>query len=296
MQNTKMYFYFVLFLIFSNNAFAWRIDLPGGGEWKGDDPDVVVQSAVEKIRDDPTKLIVNPMGYINTTGIPTQGDIFEFVIKNPDKTIELIQNPGQWPYLPVAAGIIASRNAVIAGGAKPIPQHVRQNLRRWYSDELINSVRWTSNWSPIQNSLQAAQMSFNSNTLAIAVINAVVFRNDTLANDYVLWAHELYHIQQYRDWGVFGFAKNWVDNSSVTGPVEAPAYQRENEARNIFGTTEIDRQVSYPTPTPAPPPSIPVRFCTTNIGTCALPPAMLPLGTPCYCNAANGQRINGSAF
>src|SRR4051794_5980704 len=50
------------------------------------------KNAVIPVVNDPIKLIVNPLGFINTTGIPTPGDFMEFVIKNPDKTIELVQN------------------------------------------------------------------------------------------------------------------------------------------------------------------------------------------------------------
>ena len=225
-------------LCLSESSYAWRLDLPGGGEWKGDDPGTVIQTAVTTVRNDPLKLIVNPGGYINQSGIPTQGDIVEFVVREPDKVIELVQNPSNWPYMPVASGMISGRNAVVTGGGKPIPQHIVSFLRRWYSDDLLNSIRWTSNWGPLQQSLQAAQMSFNPRTHAITLINAIVFRNDSAANDPSLWAHEMFHAQQYRDWGVFGFAKRWVDNSSDSGPVEGPAYARQEEAKNaVAGLT-----------------------------------------------------------
>jgi len=195
-------------------------------------PEVMVIAEIK--RKDSSRLIVNPDGHIDSTGIPTLGDIFEFIDKNPEKANELIQDSGQWPYLTVAAGIIATHDAVINNGGRPIPAHLRKTLRRWYPDELLNSVRWTSIRGSVQHFLQDAQMNFDDNTLAITVISAVIFRNDDLANDGALWAHELYHVQQYRTWGVFGFAKRWVDDSSVSGPVEAPAYAREAEARPFF--------------------------------------------------------------
>ncbi|MBV0882140.1 DUF4157 domain-containing protein [Noviherbaspirillum sp. L7-7A] len=200
-------------------------------------PGKVGGEVVEKIKEDPVKFVVNPGGYINQSGIPTPGDFVEFIVKNPDKLIELVNNPGQWPYIPVAQGIISARNAVINGGGAPIPVHIKSFLQRWYPLDLINSVRWTSNWGPLNNSLQAAQMNFNSSTQAIALINAVVFRNAANSQDPALWAHEMYHINQYRQWGVFGFAQRWVDNSSVNGPVESPAYAREKEARAVLSQT-----------------------------------------------------------
>jgi hypothetical protein len=185
-------------------------------------------------RKEPNRLIVKPDGNLDSTGIPTLSDIFEFIDKNPEEATALIQDNGQWPYLTVAAGIIASRDAVMATGGQPIPARLLKKLRRWYPDDLLNAVRWTSLRGPIKQLLQDSQMNFDGETLAITMIDVVIFRNDALANDGALWAHELYHVQQYREWGVFGFAKKWVDDSSVSGPIEAPAYAREAEARPFF--------------------------------------------------------------
>jgi hypothetical protein len=189
---------------------------------------------VGQVLKDPVKTVVNPGSYINSTGIPIPGDFMEYVIKNPDGAIELLQNPQQWIYTPVANAIIAGRNAAIQRGAYPIPENIKQGLRRWYPNDLIDSVRWTADWGPLENTLQAAQMQFNGRTQAITLINVVIFRSAdlaTAANSLALWAHELVHVEQYRRWGVFGFAKAWVDNSADGGPVEGPAYARENEAR-----------------------------------------------------------------
>jgi hypothetical protein len=167
-------------------------------------------------------------------GAPTLGDIFEFIDKNPEAATALIQDSGQWPYLTVAAGIIACHDAAIAGGGRPIPARLRKTLRRWYPDELLNAVRWTSLRESIRQLLQDGQMNFDGETLAITMMDVVIFRSDDLANDGALWAHELYHVQQYRKWGVFGFAKRWVDDASVSGPLEAPAYARQAEAEPFF--------------------------------------------------------------
>jgi hypothetical protein len=206
-----------------------RICVPGNGAATGN-----LALITEKNTKDPNRLIVNPDGQIDSTGTPTLGDIFEFIDKNPEEATALIQDSGQWPYLAVAAGIIASHDAVIAGGGRPIPAHLRKTLRRWYPDDLLNAVRWASLRGPIKQLLQDSRMNFDGDTLAITMIDVVIFRNDALADDGALWAHELYHVQQYREWGVFGFAKRWVENSSVSGPIEAPAYAREAEARPFF--------------------------------------------------------------
>lgn len=207
------------------------ICIPVGGIAVKTSKAMVIAENKRKVSD---RLIVNPDGHIDSAGTPTLGDIFEFIDKNPEKANTLIQDTGQWPYLTVAAGIIATHDAVMTSGGRPIPAHLRKTLRRWYSDDLLNAVRWTSIRGSIQKFLQDAQMNLDADTLAITVMNAVIFRNDDLANNGALWAHELYHVQQYREWGVFSFAKKWVDDASVSGPVEAPAYAREAEARPFF--------------------------------------------------------------
>ncbi|QZP31488.1 hypothetical protein [Pseudomonas sp. DR48] len=53
---------------------------------------------------------------------------------------------------------------------------------------------------------------------------------------------------------------------------------------------------SVPVPIPSGPVMNPVRFCQTQFGACQIPPAMVPMGTPCYCTMTNGQRIGGNAF
>jgi hypothetical protein len=206
-----------------------RICVPAGGAAVGKS-----EGIAENKRKDPDRLIVNPNGGADSAGTPTLGDIFEFIDRNPEKAMEMIQDSGQWPYLTVAAGIIASHDAVMATGGRPIPAHLRKTLRRWYPDDLLDAVRWTSLRGSINQLLQDARMNFDGDTLAITMIDVVIFRSDDLANDGALWAHELYHVQQYRAWGVFGFAKRWVDNPSAGGPVEAPAYARQAEARPFF--------------------------------------------------------------
>lgn len=201
----------------------------------------------ERMKHDPIGAAINPMGTYNPTGIPMPEDVAEFAIKNPDQVIGLIQNPGRVLYTPVAAAMIAGRNAVVANGGRPVPENIKVFLRHWYSPELIGSVRWTSDWGTLQNTFQAAQMQFNEDTNALTLINAIVFRDDQAASEPALWAHEMRHVEQYRNWGVTEFARRWVDNSSTGGPVERPAYEREAEADRILASSD-DTEDGSPTP------------------------------------------------
>lgn len=253
---------------------------------------------------DPLKILINPMSYINPAGIPTQGDFMEQVVRDPQKAIELIGNPGQIPYLAVATGMISSRNAIVARG-KPMPELILVSLRPWFAEDLMRSIRWTSDYGPLMNFFQAAQMNFNDDTQAITVLNGVVFRDAARADDRALWAHELYHAQQYRAWGVFEFARQWVNNSSKSGPVEAPAYRLEADVRSRL-TGGGGFGAPMPTGYTAPPPPISVPstpalplpntsmgqggICATPVGTC---PWVGPVGWNCVC-AFSGNLYQGT--
>jgi hypothetical protein len=201
---------------------AIRIELPGGGEIRADS----VQDAL--------RITSNPLAVIVPTGIPTQQSLTAFLLSNPDRVVQLVRDPRYAMYMPVADAMIQGRNAVVAHGGRPLPSHVRRALQGQFSGELLNSVRWTTNWNLVQNTLQAAQMFANRDTQAITLLNAIVFRDTSGVDDIALWAHELHHVQQYADWGVLEFAKRWVDNSSVNGPVEGPAYERQRSVARML--------------------------------------------------------------
>jgi hypothetical protein len=244
------------------------------------------------------KIIINPVDYIDPTGIPQQGDFNEFVIKDPEAAIELATRPTQWPYLPVAYSIISGRNAIINGGNR-IPDHVMQAMRPWFDYRLLLSVRWKADWDLLHNTLQTAQMYRDRDTRAIALINGVLFRNAAEANDLVLWAHELRHVQQYHDWGVFEFARRWTNNSSNSGEVEAEAFAFERQFADTLAaktggggpiSAPIPGGYTGPLPPPVPPPPAMGTRCVTPVGQC---PWINPVGWQCSC-ALGGNLYGGT--
>jgi hypothetical protein len=60
----------------------------------------------------------------------------------------------------------------------------------------------------------------------------VVFRDaQAAAEDPVLWAHELWHVQQYREWGSDGFARRYTRDFQS---VEGPAYEMGERVRKAL--------------------------------------------------------------
>ena len=113
-----------------------------------------------------------------------------------------------------------SRDAARAD-SQPIPDEIRNALIPFYPEELLADVRYS-----IGDTSPGGVAGFairNGNAAAVTLIDTVVFSNETHVRNLALWAHELHHVQQYKDWGVTGFATryafNWQD-------VEAEATKR----------------------------------------------------------------------
>lgn len=65
----------------------------------------------------------------------------------------------------------------------------------------------------------------NPDTEAVTLVDVIVFRSEEDAQTNVaLWAHELWHVKQYQEWGVQGFANRYSEDFDA---VEAPAYEMQ---------------------------------------------------------------------
>ncbi len=116
---------------------------------------------------------------------------------------------------PILAGLIkASRSDARNAGVNPVPVHIKNRLRGYFDDRLLNSIRYRVGQGH-ELSLQANSFRFGD-AVAIALIDTIVFRNSyDSQNNLVLWAHEIAHIQQYSDWGLMNFAKRSLRDYGV---------------------------------------------------------------------------------
>ena len=114
--------------------------------------------------------------------------------------------------------LVQSRAAAAAAGTEAIPPEVRRQLLPYYDAELLDAVRYRIGDS---SELSAASaMLQNPDIKAVTLIDIIVFRfPEGATEDVALWAHELRHVQQYREWGVEAFAARYTrDPDSVEGP------------------------------------------------------------------------------
>ncbi len=258
-----------------DTAFAWRIETPFG-DAKGDDPDKVIRDTGKKVEE----------------GVRAPGKI-------PGMLWEGATNPfreafAQTGYAGLQEWIARSRDDALRAGVQPIPSNIYQKLRAYYPDRLLSIVRYRVGASgdlALQNSV------FNLGDMsAISLDYVIVFRNAQQAHwDDKLWAHEVAHIDQYQNWGIRDFAIRYLrDFSGVENEANRRADEYQRVAQQQMAPTPIS-PIQQPVFVP-PPPMIPVRFCRTNWGTCSIPPANVPMGTPCFCMDGYGNQAPGQAF
>jgi len=120
-----------------------------------------------------------------------------------------------------------ARDEAATADTHPIPPLIREQLLRWYDPSVLDAVRYkvTDNG---QFSAAAAMLQ-NPDIGAVTLIDIILFRDDQTAQQNVtLWAHELKHVQQFKEWGVEGFALRYTQDFDA---VEAPAYAVQVEVR-----------------------------------------------------------------
>lgn len=128
------------------------------------------------------------------------------------------------------AWLLESRRAALRAGTEPIPLMIRAQLAPFYDDALLDEVRYRDG---ITDEMDAATVMLqNPDVQAVTLVDVVVFRDaQAAAADPVLWAHELWHVQQYREWGTDGFAQRYTRNFQA---VEGPAYEMGERVRKAL--------------------------------------------------------------
>ncbi|WP_457443812.1 eCIS core domain-containing protein [Roseateles sp. P5_E4] len=168
-----------------------------------------------------------------------------------------------------------------SNGAAPVPAHIRQQLQGFYDNDILNRARFKIGDGGVFN---LANLSIQyGGAAAVTLVDVIVFQNAGDAyNNAALWAHELKHVQQFRDWGVRDFAIRYL--RSWNG-VEGEAYAAENSYQS-WSSQMAQRSAPQSTPT-AMAQSAVARVCATNLGVCGMGVA-IPVGSQCYCPTFNG--------
>lgn len=140
----------------------------------------------------------------------------------------------------IAASIRYSRAEALNAGAKPPPADVRRELEPYFSDDLLDDVRWTLAGQRL--SLGSVLASWYFDEAAVTLQDVLVFSSPDASRNLWLWAHELAHVEQYRRWGVDGFSRRYAADWAA---VERAANRRADQViaeirrRRALKTAEI---------------------------------------------------------
>jgi hypothetical protein len=108
----------------------------------------------------------------------------------------------------LARWIAASREEALAAGTQPVPQTARARLEGFFAADLLDRVRFRIGGGS-GPTLQGGLLRWHRNH-AITLIDVIVFRDEAIARDPLIWAHELTHVQQYDALGLDAFARRYV--------------------------------------------------------------------------------------
>jgi hypothetical protein len=194
-----------------------------------------VKKRAKMIIDDPLGTSLNPIKVIDE-GIPTPVSFVEYVVKNPDETIAILKNPTAGVVgMPLAVFIADSRNAALKNGTRPIPHDIKPYMAPLFSEEFLDSVRYSTD-SDLWDGL-AQFIALHTTAGAVTLVNVIVFKDETGANspdNIRLWAHELFHVQQYSDMGLLPFAATLTLSPGMNGSIERPAYNFDRDFERLY--------------------------------------------------------------
>lgn len=109
---------------------------------------------------------------------------------------------------PLAAGWITGfRDDAIARGVYRVPAEIRAALSGLVPASVLDEVRWRIEGPTTMTGLAMFQ---TGSAYAISLDNVILFAGAEEAADPSLWAHEIYHVMQYRQWGIEGFASRYL--------------------------------------------------------------------------------------
>ena len=177
--------------------------------------------------------------------------------------------------------------------AQSIPYEIRQQLQGFYDEDLLNRVRFRVGDAGVFN---LANLSIRyGDAEAVTLIDVVVFKNRNDAHyNARLWAHELKHVQQFRDWGTRDFAIRYLRSWNSVENAAYDADRRFAESSRSSRTTRANRG-AYDSGIPRPPsfnrpprPPQVASICVTSYGNCRMGVAVA-VGASCYCPSAQGQ-------
>lgn len=180
--------------------------------------------------------------------------------------------------------LIRSRNDALHG-AMPVPPHIRQGLMGWFSEDILGRARYKIGDG---GALNLANNSIRIGTAeAVTLIDVIVFKGPSEAQDLSIWAHEMHHVQQFAEWGVRNFAIRYMRSWNS---VENPAYDLQNrfiQSQGQYASTPSQPPMFQNQPQMSQTQNQVGQACATPMGFCQMS-IYGARGAPCYCTGPYG--------
>lgn len=233
-------------------------------------PDQMAASAISKVAGDKALIVYE----LATTAGRIQRE-FAFTATGQAAAALQGQDPLISLAMPLAAALRDAYNQQI-NGAKPFPKEVIDTLSPILPPDILLAARFTTNNLRITlpSAINQGNLLFD-NEHAVTVDNLIIFTKEPDfddIDDLVFVSHELFHVKQYKDWGVDKFAFNYLKNSR--------AIEDQAKAAASFVRSYLEQIARGQPPVPQITHQSASAFATSTIQT--------PLGTTVVFNATAG--------
>lgn len=127
--------------------------------------------------------------------------------------VDAVDNEARATLTPaLVAWLETLRDEATARGVEALPVEIRDAFEGYLPAEVLEHVRWRIE----PDSVLTGQNFFQADVRAVTLDNVILFADAEEAANIKLWAHELYHVLQYRQWGIDGFVERYLaDRSGV---------------------------------------------------------------------------------
>ena len=126
----------------------------------------------------------------------------------------------------LALAIRVGRLEALRSGTKPVPPRLQRLFRKHYPDVVLDEARWLV--AEPGGRLGRVLARWPVKEGAVTLGNVIVFKTESGARNSGLFAHELAHVEQYRELGIGEFARRYAADP---GPIEDEA---RSKARRVM--------------------------------------------------------------